>query len=481
MKLTELLNGVEVKKPFTGPQPEITAVCHDSRKVAPGCVFVCIPGTKIDGHNFAQKAEEAGAAAIVAERPTGCQNEVLVENSRRALSLIAQNFYGNPAKKLRLLGVTGTNGKTTTTYLLKEILEDAGHKVGLIGTNQNMIGDRAVGTVYTTPEPVQLQELLAEMAGADCEFVVMEVSSHSLEQHRVDGLHFEVAIFTNLTQDHLDLHGTMEAYGRAKARLFTMCDTGVLNLDDPYTPTLRSLSTCKVVTYSADDNAADVVAKNSHLKSDRVEFEVVSTGSIGRAELHIPGKFSVYNALGVITASLQLGIPLPRILDGLRRAKGVKGRAEVVPTGRDFTILIDYAHSPDGLQNILTTVRGFAKGRVVCLFGCGGDRDKTKRPKMGAIAAKLSDYLIVTSDNPRTEDPAQIIQEILPGLEGAKTPYIVIENRQKAIHYAVYNAQKDDIIVLAGKGHETYQILGTERVHFDEREIVRQALQESEK
>lgn len=476
MKLQKLLENVAVKKAAPQPDVEITSVCHDNRQVVPGSLFVCIEGTQVDGHKFAQDAQERGAAAIISQRSTGCENEVLVEDSRAALSLIAGNFYGNPASRMKMIGVTGTNGKTTTTILIKQVLEATGAKVGLVGTNENLIGHQVVPTVYTTPEPVSLQALLKEMADAGCEYAVMEVSSHSLAQHRVEGIHFAVGAFTNLTQDHLDLHGSMEAYGAAKAMLFQVCDRGILNADDSFSETIAKSASCKLTTYGANDNTGDLVAKNISYHADRVEFEVVGIGCIGRAELHIPGKFSVYNGLCAISCCLALGIELRTILHALRGAKGVKGRAEVVPSGRDFTILIDYAHTPDGLENILTAVRGFAKGRVVVLFGCGGDRDKSKRPKMGAIAARMADYVIVTSDNPRTENPGEIIKDILPGLAGIKTPYEVIENRREAICSVVYKAKKDDIIVLAGKGHETYQILGTERVHFDEREIVHEAL-----
>ncbi len=482
MKLRQLLAGLTILSSNADPETEITAVCYDSRKVTSGCVFVCIRGLKSDGHDYAEQAVAKGARLVVTERElvVDCCS-LRVENTRHALAVLSANFYGNPSTRFKLIGVTGTNGKTTTTYLLKSILEAGGAKVGLIGTNQNMIGERVLPAEHTTPESLELQQLFREMADEGAEYVVMEVSSHALAQDRVAGCGFEVGVFTNLTQDHLDYHGTMEAYLAAKARLFTMCAAGVLNADDPASAAIMEVSTSKNFTYSIGDDSADITAMNPVLKAEGVEFTVVAKGLIGRAELGIPGRFSIHNALAAITTAMVLGLPLPQILEALKSAKGVKGRVEVVPTGRDFTVLIDYAHTPDGLLKVLTAIRGYAKGRVVALFGCGGDRDRTKRPKMGKVVSELADFMVVTSDNPRTEEPGAIIQDILAGIEGTKTPYVVVENRKEAIRCALENAKPDDVILLAGKGHETYQILKTGTIHFDEREVVAEALAELNK
>ncbi len=479
MILADLLRGERVKESALPMETEITKVCTDSREAEAGCLFLCIDGVKVDGHTFIDEVRAKGAAAILIDRPE-CMGErtVLVENTRAALSRIAANLYGRPADAMHLVGVTGTNGKTTTTLLLKQLLEHAGHRVGLIGTIENQIGDRVMASAYTTPEPLSLHRLLAEMRDAGCDYVVMEVSSHSLAQHRVDGLHFDVGVFTNLTQDHLDFHGTMEHYLAAKAKLFTMSDVSVINYDDAAAEKLITSAAGEVVTYSAMSDNADVVAKNIDLRADGVRFNLVAKNLIGRIRLGIPGRFSVYNALAVAAAALRCGMTLPQVSEALGAAGGVKGRAEVVPTGRPYTVLIDYAHTPDGLYNILSTVRGFAEGRVIAVFGCGGDRDRGKRPKMGRIAAENADFLVVTSDNPRTEDPDAIIKEILEGLKGQKTPHVTIPDRTEAIRYALTHARAGDVIVLAGKGHETYQILKEGKIHYDEREVIAQILSE---
>ncbi len=487
MKLRQLLNNAGMLEMKTGVLDEkssftmdsdITGICCDSRRVEPGYAFVCISGTAQDGHNYAGQAVENGAAVVVAERDLGLPNQVLVSSGRKAWARMCANWFGNPAKKLHMIGITGTNGKTTTTYLLKAILESSGHKVGLIGTNQNMIGERVLAAGHTTPDPYDLQSMLSLMVAEGCSHAVMEVSSHALSQDRVEGCWFEAAVFTNLTQDHLDYHGTMENYLCAKKRLFSLCDTAILNRDDPWFPKMREGLECRVVTYSVGDDNADYTARNIRQRPDGVDFELVGTGVIGRVRLATPGRFSVYNALGAASCALTLGLPFQTTVEALSQAGGVKGRAEIVPTGRDFTVVIDYAHTPDGLENICQTLRECKKGRLVTVFGCGGDRDKTKRPKMGAAAAALSDYLVVTSDNPRTEEPGAIIADILTGLKETQTPYTVIPNRIEAIHWAVAHAQPGDIVLLAGKGHETYQVLKDGIIHLDEREVVADALRE---
>ena len=473
MKLQDLLKGVAVLESTAAPDTEINEVRYDSRAVRPGDLFVAIRGYATDGHQYIGKALEQGAAAIVCEEAPAGTPAVVVENARRALAEIAANRFGHPADSMTMLGVTGTNGKTTTTYLVKHMLEDAGHKVGLIGTNQNLIGDEVVETERTTPESYELHALFARMRDAGCTHVIMEVSSHSLVLDRVHGIHFAVGAFTNLTQDHLDFHKTMEEYRRAKALLFTISDKGVINLDDPAAGAMLADAKCPCLTFSCEKDAADLTAKNLKLHADGVEFVAATKGDLARVKLPIPGHFSAENALTALGIVLQLGMPLADAAKSLATATGVKGRVEVVPTDTDYTVLIDYAHSPDGVENVLRAVRGFAKGRVVALFGCGGDRDRTKRPKMGKIAADLADFCIVTSDNPRTEDPKAIIDDILEGMKGTKTPMQVIVDRPEAIHWALAHAKKDDIIVLMGKGHETYQEVNHVKHHMDEREIVR--------
>jgi len=477
MNMHKLFDGVRVLETNVDFNKDIKGVEYDSRKISKDYLFVAIKGTGTDGHLFINNAFNAGASCVLIENPEFKQgNFILVEDSRKALSIIASNLYGNPAKKLKLIGVTGTNGKTTTTFLIKQMLENLGHKAGLIGTIQNMIGDRVIETKYTTPEPLELQRLFSEMVKENIEYAVMEVSSHSLAQERVSGLDFKVGVFTNLTQDHLDFHKTMENYLYAKSKLFKMSEIGVINGDDEASKKLLELSTARNICYSADKDCCDVIAKNIKYQPDGVDYEVIAEGKIGHAHVSIPGKFSVYNSLAAISTLLVLGFDLKKILESLKMVKGVKGRLEVVNTGRDFTVIIDYAHTPDALLNVLTALRGVTNGRIVTLFGCGGDRDRTKRPIMGKIAFDLSDYCIVTSDNPRSEEPMNIINDILEGVKGSKTPYKVIENRKEAIEYALKNAKSNDTILLAGKGHETYQILKDKTISFDEREIIREIL-----
>ncbi len=474
MKLSQILKGIKVLNEYS--DIDVLDVTQDSRLVKEGSLFVCIKGAAFDGHSVAGEMLTKGACAVVVEKDMGLDNQVIVENTRGIFSYICANFFSNPAEKLKLIGLTGTNGKTTTTFLIKQILENVGKKVGLIGTVQNMIGDEAYPAKYTTPDPYELQKLFSQMVEAGCEYCVMEVSSQALAQGRVNGVRFAVGAFTNLTQDHLDYHKTWENYFNAKRLLFENCDIAVTNADDENgLKIIEGLNFDKVVTYAVNRNDATYVAKNVTFKSNGVEYELVGD-KIGRCSCPIPGRFSVYNSLCAASCALALGISFEQVLMAISKSKGVKGRIEVVPCDRDFTIIIDYAHSPDGLENIISSLKEIAKGRVVTLFGCGGDRDKTKRPKMGKIAAELSDYCIVTSDNPRSENPSAIIQDILEGMKGVKTPYTVVENRKEAIAYAIEHAKKDDIILLAGKGHETYQILPTGTIHFDEREAVAEIL-----
>ena len=473
MKLAELLRDIEVVESHASPELEIADVAYDSRQVTKGAAFVAIRGFESDGHKYIPQAAEKGASCVICEeKPALDVPYVVVRDSRLALAVVSKNFFGDPGGEMVMLGVTGTNGKTTTTYLIKHLLEQKkGATVGLIGTNGNMIGSDFLPTERTTPESYELQKLLREMADAGCTHVLMEVSSHSLVLHRVAGLHFAVGIFTNLTQDHLDFHKTMAEYARAKSLLFDMCDRAVINLDDEWSEYMREHCSCPALTFSEGERG-DLTAHDIELASSGVSFTAGYEGRCERVRLGIPGLFSVYNALGVMGCGLSLGIDLADCADSLASAKGVKGRVEVVPTDGDYTILIDYAHTPDALENVLKSMRRVTKGRLVALFGCGGDRDRTKRPIMGRIAAENADFVVVTSDNPRTENPEAIIADIVAGMEGSSTPREVITGRPEAIEWAIEHHQPGDVIVLAGKGHEDYQIVGHEKHHMDEREIV---------
>lgn len=482
MNLRELLSNLDVDFSNAEPETEIGGIAYDSRNVRPGDVFVAIKGYESDGHAYIASAMEKGAVAVICEdAPEARVPYVRVENGRSALALTAAAFYGRPALRMKIIGVTGTNGKTTTATLIKHMLEKVcGAKVGLVGTNMNMIGDRELPTERTTPESLELHGLFRDMADEGCEYVVMEVSSHSLYLHRVEGIHFDIGVFTNLTQDHLDFHGTMQEYAAVKALLFSQCDKCAINYDDDYAKYMMDAAQkagCEVLTYSELTNDAELTAKDIKLRSDCVKFCALTTGMLERVTLGIPGRFSVYNALSVLSCGLLLGLPFERCTASLSDAKGVKGRMEVVPADGDYQIIIDYAHTPDALENVLRSLKEVATGRVVALFGCGGDRDRTKRPVMGRIAADIADFVIVTSDNPRTENPEAIIAGIREGMMGTKTPSMVIPDRREAIAWAIDNHKPGDIIVLCGKGHETYQIVGKTKHHMDEREIVAQLKQ----
>jgi len=476
MKLKELLKGLELEAEI--PDIEVADVKYNSRLVEKGDAFVANRGAKTDGNIYIGDAVRAGASVIISETPwQGEAPCVVVPDSRAALSAMSANYFGRPSERAKVIGVTGTNGKTTTTYMLKAIIEAAGGKVGLIGTNQHMIGDKVLESHNTTPESYELHKMFAQMLEQGVDYIIMEVSSHSLALHRVDDVAFDVGVFTNLTQDHLDFHRTMDEYLKAKTRLFNLCTAGVINADDPASRYIMENSTSSNFTFSVERNDADVMAKNLRLRASGVDFELLTRDGIRRIETRIPGKFTVYNALGSITCAMTLGIPLDTIAEALSRCEGVKGRVEVVPLGTDYTVIIDYAHTPDGIVNVLSAARGFCRGRLIALFGCGGDRDRTKRPKMGRAACELADYCVITSDNPRTEDPDAIIADILEGIKDAKCGYKVITDRSDAIEYALSIARKDDVIVLCGKGHETYQILKDRTIHYDEREVLRERLE----
>ena len=470
MKLSELLKGVKVISDYT--DVEVSDLTDNTQKLETGMAFVCIKGARFDGHEAAKAMLEKGAVCIICEHSLGLKEEVVVENTREAYAKMCANFFGNPAKKLKLIGLTGTNGKTSSTYFIKSLFELFGIKMGLIGTVQNMIGSEICAAQYTTPLAYDLQKLFYDMVQANCEYCVMEVSSQALAQGRVDGLHFSTAIFTNLTQDHLDFHGTMENYAAAKKMLLQNCDTAIINLDDPHAAYMMEGLKCNIITYSAKENNADFVAKNIVLSARGIAYELLGDSVIARLKCPVPGSFTVYNTLCAAATAISKGLDFRKVVSAFSSVKGVKGRIEVVPTDTDYTVIIDYAHSPDGIINILRSVKEFAEGRVIIVFGCGGDRDATKRPKMAAAAASLADFVVLTSDNPRTEDSEKIVADAAVGLEGYDVEKKIIVNRTEAIAFAMHEAKAGDVIVLAGKGHETYQIIGTKKNHYDEREIV---------
>ena len=466
MLLCELVEGAD-------PEIEISGIFTDSRKITKNSIFVCLEGTKDDGHNHVAEAEKRGAALIVASHPVVSSVPVLyTEDTIKALPRLSERFYKHPAEKLRLIGVTGTNGKTTVTYLLKAILDAAGKRCGLIGTNEILIGDRKSdfkSVMPTTPNALELSQIFSEMAADGIEYVVMEVSSHALELERVNHLHFEIGIFTNLTRDHLDFHHTMEAYQKAKEKLFTLCQKAVINTEDSIGADIFSHCPCPALSVGFEN--AELCAKNMVLSPHGLHFVLTERDRCTPVSMSLCGRFNVQNALCAIGAAKLLEIPYPAILSGLASVQGICGRLERVPTGREFQVFIDYAHSPDSLENVLKTLNALKRARLIVLFGCGGDRDRTKRAEMGRIAEALADFTIITSDNPRTENPLAIIEEIRFGMTGKD--FIILPDRRQAIEYALSHANANDLILLAGKGQETYQIIGETKYPFDEREIVK--------
>jgi len=475
MRLHALLHNIS----FEGHLPadtNVTFITEDSRKVKPGSIFCCVKGKRFDGHSLAMQAVEAGAVCIIAEHPTGAGCEIIVKNSRATYALLCGAFFGHPAQKLTLVGVTGTNGKTTTTCVLKQLFDALGYRTGLIGTLVNMVGQEEIPAELTTPDPWELHGLFDQMVHSNCTHCFMEVSSQALDQRRVEGITFQVGVFSNLTQDHLDYHGTFENYLLAKRRLFLQSEIGIVNLDDEAAPRMVEGTPARPVTYSMRCNDADYTAKEMQLTSGGVAYQLVSRGAIGSVRFGMPGAYSVYNSMAAACTALELGFALPDVVEGLAHVTGVKGRLEVVPTGKDFTVIIDYAHTPDGLESTIRALKETAQGRLITLFGCGGDRDASKRPLMGAIAAENSDLTIVTSDNPRSEDPQAIIDDILAGIKG-RAKVITEPDRRQAIALALGKAKPGDIVLLAGKGQETYQILATGKIDMDEREIVKEILE----
>lgn len=459
---------------------EVGKIEYDSREIKSGDVFFCIEGYNTDGHKFIESAVKNGATAIVCQkRPENLPDcsVIMVDDTREALAISSASFYGHPADKMKLIGITGTNGKTTSTYIIKSILEQAGYKVGLIGTIANYIGDKRVPSHRTTPESLELHRLFRQMVDEGIEYCVMEVSSHSLYLKRVFGITFKEAIFTNLTQDHLDFHKTFENYYNAKLILFNNSQNSIINMDDTYGKRIYEDVKNNKITFSMNSDSM-LKAENIELHSRGVEFDIVSNNDREHISFNLPGKYNIMNAIGCAAACLNDGIALSVIKRGLESMLCVPGRCEIVTKNYNlgFEIIVDYAHTPDGLENILKTAREFTKGRLISVFGCGGDRDRTKRPIMGRIGSELSDFAVITSDNPRSEEPHKIIEEIVTGVY--KDNYLVIENRREAIKKAMEIAKKNDVIVIAGKGHEDYQILRDKTIHFDEREIIAELINE---
>lgn len=477
MKLMQLLENVNVKEIIGSEHLNISGIAFSSLEVKPGNIFVCISGFKTDGHDYAEDAIQRGAIAVLAEKDISDLGVtcIVTDNTRKALAQMAANFYEHPEKSFCLIGITGTNGKTTTTYLVKSVLESLGKTVGLIGTNQNMIGTEVIPSKHTTPDSLELMQLFAKMREKKADYVVMEVSSHSLSLDRVTACTFDVGAITNITQDHLDFHKTMENYLEAKGILYKITKSGIVNADDMSASYLLENSECESMLTYGIENECDMRATNVELSEKGVSFDLTFENKNYQVELSIPGEFSVYNALTALSCLVSAGISMNDAVNGLKTARGVKGRVEVIETGRGFSVIIDYAHTPDGLYNVIKTIRGFCKGRIITLFGCGGDRDSDKRPKMGKIAATLSDYCVVTSDNPRSEDPEKIIMQIVEGMKDG-CEYSVVVNRFSAIECALDMAKQGDVVLLAGKGHETYQILADRTIDFDEREIVNKLL-----
>lgn len=482
MLLSQLLE--EIKYSGSFEDFEISVLTCDSRDaMEKDSVFVCIKGFNIDGHDFAEEVMKRGARAVVTERDLGLKNQIVVKNTREAYARMCCAYFGHPSRKMKLIGVTGTNGKTTVTNVIRSILEENGHKVGLLGTIGNMIDGLEIPAKHTTPDPMELNALFDRMVQAGCDYAVMEVSSHALDQHRLDGCTFEVGVFTNLTQDHLDYHKTMENYFDAKAKLFDMCKTAVINIDDKYGEILfENLMFDKKVpvkTFSANQDIADFTAKDIRFFADGVRFAYVGKDLIERVSFCMPGEFSVSNAMAALTACIAAGQDPSACAQAIARCKGVRGRAEVLYSDDDYTIICDYAHTPDGIKKILQAIRSFSSGRRLCiLFGCAGNRDAKKRPIMTATAAENSDFIILTSDNPRRESPEKIIADAVKGFENHKTPYVTIPDRFTAIEWAITHMKKGDVLILAGKGHEDYQVLDFGTVCFDEHEIVAKLIKE---
>ena len=489
MELKNILSGIEGLKAKGDLEVDITGISNDSREVKPGYLFIAIKGFDTDGHEYINKAIENGAKAILIQEEKAKEiikqipdeiNIITSKDTRIATAICACNYYDNPSRKMQLIGITGTKGKTTTTFMIKSILEKQGIKTGLIGTIATYIGDKKLeDSDRTTPDSIKLQSYFAQMVEAGCKACVMEVSSQSLKLHRVDGCDFNIGVFTNFSEDHISEkeHPDMEDYFNSKVKLFNMCPLGFINIDDINTIKVPSLApNCTVKTYGID-NECDMLAKDITITNSYVDFKVKLNGKNERIKTDIPGRFSVYNSLAAISVASKLGCSVENIKLALETVK-VPGRSELVDNKLGLTIMIDYAHSPESLESILQAVKSYTRGRVISVFGCGGDRDNAKRPIMGAISGKIANYTIITSDNPRTENPEAIVKEIEEGIKKTNARYECIVDRTEAIKKAIKMANKNDIIVLAGKGHETYQEINHEKHHYDEREIIKQVIDE---
>lgn len=488
--LKSLLETLDNPKVINQIDVDINAVECDSRKVKSRSLFFCVKGATVDGNEFIPQALAAGAVAVVTEEDIQVPDnivKIIVDDVHQAMEKIVPFFYEYPSRKMRMIGVTGTNGKTTITYIIRAILQKAGYKTGLIGTIKILVGDEELPIHNTTPDVVDLQKILFKMYKENVKYVVMEVSSHALALNRVAGCEFDTAVFTNLTRDHLDFHKTFENYALAKAKLFSSLTaitnvkgnkTAVINADDKASKVMLEHTQCPSITYAVK-KSADLQAENINIHTNGSSLHLIGKLCEMDLDLKITGLFNIYNTLGAIGAALAENIPLAYIKQALTEFHNVPGRFELIRAGQDFAVIVDYAHTPDGLENVLNTARQIAKRRLITVFGCGGNRDRTKRPLMGKIAAEKSDIVLATSDNPRKENPNFILQEIegglLPALHGNQ--YEKIVDRKKAIYRAVELAQKDDIVLIAGKGHEDYQILKNGKIHFDDREIVRAAIE----
>ncbi|MBM7603428.1 UDP-N-acetylmuramoyl-L-alanyl-D-glutamate--2,6-diaminopimelate ligase [Metabacillus crassostreae] len=484
MKLNELLTYLTDHQTYDFTEnPFIQSIEMDSREVGNGSLFICIEGYTVDGHNYAKKAVENGAVAILAEKEIDVNVPVvIVKDTKRAMALLADIFYGQPTHQMHLIGVTGTNGKTTTTHIIESILNEANKKTGLIGTMYIKIADEIKTVKNTTPESLTLQKTFNEMMKKKVSHAIMEVSSHALHLGRIHGCDFNVAVFTNLSQDHLDYHETMKDYQFAKGLLFAQLGNrfnhneikvAVLNEDEEASKEYKKMTAAKILTYGIDQQA-DIMAKDIKMTSQGTQFNLITPNAEKIVTINMVGKFSVYNVLAAVAACLASSIDLQVIIKAIESMVGVRGRFELVDAGQDYTVIVDYAHTPDSLENVLQTIKQFATGRVFCIVGCGGDRDKTKRPLMAKIASVYSDEPIFTSDNPRSEDPLMILKDMEKGVEGLH--YHLIHDREEAIQLAVKKAIKGDVILIAGKGHETYQQIGNQTLDFDDKEIAIKAI-----
>ena len=480
--LEELALLVDGTKILGDAAVQITGVEHDSRKIAAGNLFVCFEGAHVDGHNFIGQAVSNGAAAVLTARknfePPAGISAIIVPDMLKALAVIVPYACDYPAKKMRVIGVTGTNGKTTTTYMIREILTRAGFKVGLIGTIQTVIGDEIFPAHNTTPNVIDLQKIFAEMLSRGVQYVVMEVSSHALAENRIAGINFDTAVFTNLTQDHLDFHKTMDNYRATKAKLFAMAkNAAVVNVDDAAGNFMLERARCRKITYSVKNNS-DLRAENVDVRADGMTFNLKLTTNNYQLSTKITGIFNVYNVLAATGAAQAENIPAETVKTALENFRSVPGRFERIYADIPFAVIVDYAHTPDGVKNVIETARQIVRNKIITVFGCGGDRDATKRPIMGRLAAELSDVVIATSDNPRTENPEKILREIEAGIRekiGAKT-FETIADRRTAIFRAIQIAEAGDVVLILGKGHENYQILNSGTIHFDDREVAREAI-----